>query len=64
MECVNNYYEIKFLLLLCSIGGTAFINAFNPLEDLDAELVPDAKTMFGKGPAWHPKENKLYWPNR
>jgi sugar lactone lactonase YvrE len=30
-------------------------------EDMDAELVLDAKAMLGEGSIWHPKENKLYW---
>ena len=32
-----------------------------PSEDLQAELLLDAKAMLGEGSLWHPKEHKLYW---
>src|SRR4051812_29376674 len=32
-----------------------------PAEDLQAELVLDAKAMLGEGSIWVPSEQKLYW---
>jgi sugar lactone lactonase YvrE len=53
--------KIKSLLLLILISSTAFTTTSIPLQDLDATLVLDAKTMLGEGSIWQPKENKLYW---
>jgi len=51
--------------MLSVITGIVFLAAFRfsgkAPDDLQAELVLDAKTMLGEGSIWHPKENKLYW---
>jgi sugar lactone lactonase YvrE len=48
---------IAFCIIVCAI----FLNGFQPSDDLQAELVLDAKAMLGEGSIWHPKEKKLYW---
>jgi len=52
--------KIKFLISLSVIITTMLIS-YKPAEDLNAELVLDAKAKLGEGSIWHPKENKLYW---
>jgi sugar lactone lactonase YvrE len=44
-----------------SLAFLSFSGNRSPLEDIDAELLLDAKAMLGEGSIWHPKENKLYW---
>jgi sugar lactone lactonase YvrE len=39
----------------------AFVVTDKRADDLQAELVLDAKAMLGEGSIWHPKEKKLYW---
>ena len=48
------------IILIVMMSGVSF-NSFKPSEDLQAELLLDAKAILGEGSIWHPKENKLYW---
>src|SRR3990170_4426148 len=52
-------YKLLIIVSLCLC--VLFFNGFKPSDDLNAELVLDAKAMLGEGSIWHPKENKLYW---
>ncbi|MEO8406613.1 MAG: SMP-30/gluconolactonase/LRE family protein, partial [Chitinophagaceae bacterium] len=51
----------KIFAAMSILIGSALISASGLPEDLNAELVLDAKTTLGEGSIWHPKENKLYW---
>jgi sugar lactone lactonase YvrE len=51
------YTFISICLLFCAIG----LNGFQPVEDLKAALVLDARAMLGEGAIWHPVNKQLYW---
>jgi sugar lactone lactonase YvrE len=53
--------KTKILIAMAIVISSAFLPVSAPSEDLQAELVLDAKAMLGEGSIWHPKENKLYW---
>lgn len=48
-------------IVIASFILLSFSGNHSKYEDMDAELVLDAKAMLGEGSIWHPKENKLYW---
>ena len=54
---MKNKLLVTLRIFICAI----FLNGFKPSNDLNAELVLDAKAMLGEGSIWHPKEKKLYW---
>jgi sugar lactone lactonase YvrE len=53
----------QIVKVMSIMAGIILLSAFqpSPKDDLEAELVLDAKAMLGEGSIWHPKENKLYW---
>lgn len=56
--------KIKIFLTACAAISITCLLAFTITkhnDDLQAELVLDAKAMLGEGSIWHPKEKKLYW---
>jgi sugar lactone lactonase YvrE len=48
-------------MLLAGAGYLNTVETIHAEDDLQAELVLDAKTMLGEGSIWQPSEDKLYW---
>lgn len=63
MNLSRTTYKKSIGIVIASSILLSFTGNQSKYEDMDAELVLDAKAFLGEGSIWHPKEKKLYWVN-